>query len=79
MTKLDSLMSEGLTAPRGAPVAYALVFETKSDPNGTFPLHLTLSAVRTGYFIGKSPLERASLCYPFSIVSIRTPGIAKRC
>ncbi|PVF11065.1 hypothetical protein DBO95_26340 [Yersinia pestis] len=38
-------MSEGLTAPRGAPVVYALVFETKSDPNGTFPLHLTLPAV----------------------------------
>ncbi|PJE85728.1 hypothetical protein CU276_01360 [Yersinia kristensenii] len=42
---IDNLVSEGVTAPRGAPAAYALVFETKSDPNGTFPLHLILSVV----------------------------------
>ncbi len=42
---IDNSGSEGVTAPRGTPTAYALVFETKRDPNGTIPLHLTLSAV----------------------------------
>ncbi|HIH7427388.1 TPA: hypothetical protein ACYSPK_001689, partial [Yersinia enterocolitica] len=35
----------GLTAPMGAPAAHALVFETKSDPFGTFPRPATLSMV----------------------------------
>ncbi|HHL2500506.1 TPA: hypothetical protein ACQ301_002555 [Yersinia enterocolitica] len=42
---VDSLVSEGVTAPGGIPTVYALVFETKSGPNGTIPLHLTLLAI----------------------------------
>ncbi|KGA73504.1 hypothetical protein DJ62_2494 [Yersinia enterocolitica] len=42
---VDSTVNEGFTAPRGTPVAYALVFETKRAPNGTIPLQLTLSSV----------------------------------
>lgn len=42
---VDSTVNQGFTAPRGTPLACALVFETKRDPNGMIPLQLTLSSV----------------------------------
>ncbi len=43
---LISSVNEGFTAPRGTPATFILVLKTKSDPNGTRPLHLALSTAR---------------------------------